>query len=95
MKVIVIAHRADRPAEDFAPYMEKEAKKALSLVAEGFIREIYSRQDGNGAVMVCEAKDAEEVGQRFQELPFVQQGLLTFEIYPVVAYRGIVAAAQG
>ena len=95
MKIIVIAHRnKERPAEDFTPLLEAEAKKALQLVAEDFFREIYSRVDGNGAVMVVEAGSVEEVEKRLQELPFVQNGLLSFEIYAVAPYRGIVNAAK-
>ncbi|MDX1710199.1 MAG: hypothetical protein R3316_03575 [Rhodovibrionaceae bacterium] len=95
MKMILIAHRnQSRPKEDFEPWFEPEAKKALSLMAEDFFREIYSRADGKGAVMVVEADTVEEVERRLQELPFVQNDLLSFEIYPVVPYRGIVDAAK-
>jgi hypothetical protein len=44
--------------------------------------------------MVVEADTVEEVERRLQELPFVQNDLLSFEIYPVVPYRGIVDAAK-
>jgi hypothetical protein len=95
MKVIVIATRADRPAEEFAPILGPESKKALSLMAEDFVREIYSRNDGKGAVLVCEAANEEEAKKRLSELPLVQAGLLDLEFYPVGPYRGIVAAAKG
>ncbi len=95
MKIVVVAHRnEDRPPEDFAPYLEAEAKKALQLVAEDFVREIYSRADGKGAVLIVEAADEEEVRRRLADLPLIRQGLLTLDIYPVVPYRGIVQAAR-
>jgi len=95
MKIIVVAHRNDaHPPEDFAPHLQAEVKKALSLLAEDFIREIYSRADGKGAVLVVEATNGDEARQRLDELPLAQNGLLTFDIYPVGPYRGIVAAAK-
>lgn len=94
MKIIAIAHRnQEKPPEAFAPHMEREAKKVLSLMAEDVVREVYSRHDGKGAIFVLEAASVEAVEARFSELPFVQNGLLTFEIYAVGPYRGIVAAA--
>ena len=96
MKIIVVAHRnEDRPPEDFAPHLEAEVKAALSMLAEDFIREIYSRADGKGAVLVLEAADEDEVRRRLAELPLAQNDLLTFDIYPVGPDRGIVAAAKG
>ena len=95
MKIVVIAHRSENhPPEDFAPHLAAEAKKALQLVAEDFIREIYGRADGKGAVLVVEAADEAEVRRRLAELPLAQRGLLNFDIYPVVPYRGIVQAAE-
>ena len=94
VKIIAIAHRnQQKPAEAFAPHMEREAKKVLSLMAEDFVREVYSRNDGKGAIFVLEAESVEVVERRFGELPFVQNDLLSFEIYAVGPYRGIVAAA--
>ena len=93
MKVIIIATRADRPFSEFEPHMEKEAKQALTFMAEDFVREIYSRTDGKGAVMVCEGESEEAVVERLSQLPLVQAGLLSLEAYPVAPYRGIVAAA--
>ncbi len=95
MKIVIIANRSESYApEDFAPHLPAEAKKALQLVADDFIREIYSRADGKGAVLVVEADSGDAALARLGELPLVQKGMLDFEVYPVVPYRGIVAAAE-
>lgn len=94
MKVVVVATRADKPAEEFAPHMEAESKMALGMFAEDFVREIYSRKDGMGAVLVLEAASEDEVNARLGELPLVKAGLLSFDVYAVGPYRGIVAAAN-
>lgn len=95
MKIVVVAHRnAKATPEAIEPFLETEAKRALSMMAEDVLREIYGRADGKGAVLVFEAKDEAEVRKRLGELPFVQKGFLDLDIYPLVPYRGIVAAAK-
>lgn len=95
MKIVVVATRSDKfSAEEFAPHMGPEAKRALQFVAEDFFREIYSRTDGKGAIIVLEASSEEEARARAAELPLVQAGMLDLEFYPVQPYRGFVAAAE-
>ncbi len=94
MKILAIVHRVDRPDEEFAPHLAAEAKEALTMWADDDIRELYSRVDGKGAVIVFEAADGDAADALMQRLPLVQAGLLTYELYPVKPYRGIAAAAQ-
>lgn len=95
MKILVVASRkADAPGHELQKHAAEEARAALRLVADDFVREIYGRQDGNGAVMVCEAESADAVEKKLAaSLPFAREGFLTFDIFPLVPYRGIVAAA--
>ena len=91
MKIFVVATRnEDRPAEDFAPLMDPEADYALKLYKEGFVREIYSRTDGKGALVVVEATNEETALETLSKLPLAKAGLLSFEIYGTTAYRGII-----
>ena len=91
MKIFVVATRnEDRPAEDFAPLMDPEADYALKLYKEGFEREIYSRTDGKGALVVVEATNEETALETLSNLPLAKAGLLSFEIYGTTAYRGII-----
>ena len=61
MKIFVVATRnQDKPAEEFAPLMDPEADYALKLYKEGFVREIYSRTYGKGALIGVEAENEEE-----------------------------------
>jgi hypothetical protein len=94
MKVFVVATRADRPDAEFAPHLAPEAKMAMKMFAEQFIREIYSREDGKGAILVCEAASVDEVQERLGELPLVKAGLLTLDIHGVKPYRAIAALAD-
>ena len=91
MKIFVVATRnQDKPAEDFAPLMDSEADYALKLYKEGFVREIYSRTDGKGALVVVEDSDEGAALETLSNLPLAKAGLLSFEAYGTTAYRGII-----
>lgn len=91
MKVVAIATRKqDAKPEDFAPHLDAEANAALSLYRDEFIREIYSRTDGKGAIVVLECNDVAHAERVLAQLPMIKAGLLSVEIYGVKPYRGIV-----
>ena len=91
MKIIVIATRkADAAPEDFAPHLDAEANHALGLYRDEVVREIYSRADGKGAIVVLECDDEAHAARIMNDLPLAKVGLLSFEIYGTAPYRGIV-----
>ena len=91
MKIVAIAHRAeDRNPEDFTPHLAAETNHALRLFAEEKIREIYSRADRKGAVLVLEATDEAEAKHILDGLPMAKLGLIRFDFYGTRPYRGIV-----
>ena len=95
MKIVVVATRSDKfSADEFAPLLPAEAKKALQLFASDVVREIYSRKDGKGAILVMEAGDEDEARAHLAELPLAAAGMLEFDVYPVGPYRGIAAIAE-
>ncbi|MCZ6509756.1 MAG: superoxide dismutase, partial [Alphaproteobacteria bacterium] len=86
MKIVIVNHRSeDHGPEDFAPYLTPEAKMAVEFMEDDFFRELYSRRDGKGAVIVVEADSEEAARARMAELPLVKAGLLHCEYYPVKA----------
>lgn len=92
MKVLAIAHRSEtHTAEDFAPLLGPESEHALKLFGEEIVREIYSRTDGKGAVLVLEAKDEDDARAILSELPLVKANMLTIDIYGTKPYRGFVS----
>ena len=92
MRVIAIAHRSEKhKPEDFAPHLEAESSYSLKLFADEKVRELYSRSDGKGAVLVLEAKSVEAAEEILNGLPMAKLGLLTFEVYGIKPYRGFVA----
>lgn len=92
MRFVAIAHRSEKhKPEDLAPHLEAESAHALKLFADEKVRELYSRSDGKGAVLVLEAENEEEAEQILNGLPMVKLGLLSFEVYGIKPYRGFVA----
>jgi hypothetical protein len=95
MKIIVIASRKeDAKPEAFAPHLEAEANHALCMYRDETVREIYSRADGKGAILVMECDDVAHAEKLFGELPLAKAGLLNAEFYGTKPYRGIVAHAK-
>ena len=95
MKVIVIASRKeDASPEDFAPHLEAETQHALGMYRDEVVREIYSRADGKGAVLVLECDSEEDAARHVGELPLAKLGLLSFDIYGTKPYRGIVQSVS-
>ncbi len=95
MKYIVVATR-DKKArpEEFAPHLGPEADHVLSMIKKDIVREVYSRSDGQGAVVVLECEDEAEAKRIIADFPLAKAGLLTAEFYGAKPYRGVVQFAK-
>jgi len=74
--------------EQFKRHSKSEAARAWELYQAGVLRELYFRADRRTAVLILECKDTEEASQILDTLPFVEAGLIKFEIIPLVPYDG-------
>ena len=91
MKFFVIAKRKNNiEQEKFAEFADEEARKAVTLFKEEFIRELYSIKGGKGACMIVEANSEEEISSKFSDLPFVKNNYLDIDIIEVKPYRGFI-----
>jgi muconolactone delta-isomerase len=73
----------------FTPDLLKlEAARAWELQQSGVIRELYFRSDRLAAVLVMECAHTEEAREVLATLPLVQQGLIDFDIVPLIPYPG-------
>ena len=89
MKILAIEHdMSGATAEKFQRYAMEEARKAWDLHQAGVIRELYFCADRNEAVLVLECASVVEARAELAELPFVREGLITFELIPLKAYPG-------
>ncbi len=75
---------------DFTEALIPEAAAAREAYARGDFREIFSRGDVPGAVIVMEAEDAEAAWRLVESLPLFQRGMMDVEVIPLKPYRGFV-----
>ena len=91
MKFFVIGKRKeDLNPNVFKEFLDEEAKKAMTLFKEEFIRELYSIKGGRGACMIIEAASEKEIREKLSILPFVSKKLIDLDIIEVKPYRGFI-----
>jgi hypothetical protein len=61
----------------------QETETIARLQREGFIVQGFRRDDGGGGFTVVIEQNAEGAWARLKELPFVANGILNVEVYPV------------
>jgi uncharacterized protein YciI len=90
MQFLAITRRhTDRFTEaEFAAALEPEAEHARSLYASGAFRQIFSRGDKPGAVMMIEAADLAEAQSIVGSLPFARKKMMDVDIIELRPYRG-------
>ena len=74
--------------EQFAPHLKAEAARVWELYKRGQLREIYFRGDRSEAVLILECANVEEAESLLATLPLVKEGLIKFELIPLVPYPG-------
>ena len=89
MKILALEHeQGDAAAHDFQRLARAEAARAWELYQAGLIRELYFRQDRPEAVLLLECAGVEEAAATLATLPFVEAGLIAFELIPLAPYPG-------
>ena len=72
----------------FRDMASQEASVLFALWMEGVVRESYFRADRDEALLVLEAEGVEQARHHLERLPFVQNGLITFDVIPLRTYPG-------
>ncbi len=85
MKILAIAKVDPQTTpEKIKPFLAAEVKHAWKLYKEGTVREMYSCPDRRlGVVFVLECDGADQAKKLLDELPFVREKLIDFEIVPL------------
>lgn len=73
----------------FRPYRKEEAARVWELYQAGTFRELYFRQDESSAVLILECDNVEEAKDFLNTLPLVREGLIAFDVIPLVPYPGL------
>ena len=74
---------------DFEPHLRDEARHVWDLQQQGIVREAYFRSDQNTAVLVLECESLAQAQTLTAAFPLVQQGLIYFDIIPLIPYSGL------
>jgi muconolactone delta-isomerase len=91
MQVLAIVRRRTETYSDeqFAPMLEPEAQAIRTLYAQGIVRNIWSREDALGAVVLLEADSLQSAREIVAELPLVQSRMAELQMMiPLRGYRG-------
>jgi hypothetical protein len=89
MKFIALEiEKANATAADFEPHLKNEARHVWELQQQGVIREIYFRADQHTAVLILECESLSHAQELLSSFPLVQQGLIHFDIIPLIPYSG-------
>lgn len=65
-----------------------EAARLWELVQAGIVRETYFRSDRREAVLILECAGIDEARSHLGTLPFVREGLISFELIGLRPYPG-------
>ncbi len=76
-------------AADFEPHLRDEARHVWDLQQQGLVREAYFRSDQHTVVLVLECESLAQAQALTAAFPLVQQGLIHFDIIPLIPYAGL------
>jgi muconolactone delta-isomerase len=89
MRILALEQAAEAAeAGASEPFLREEAEQVWKLYREGTVREIYFRADRREAVLMMEARDADEAAGILSTLPLVREGLIRFDVIPLEPYSG-------
>ncbi|MCX6152192.1 MAG: hypothetical protein NTX22_16825 [Ignavibacteriales bacterium] len=90
MKILAIEkENSEITAEQFTEKILKdEAIKVWELHQNGVIRELYFNEDEHKAVLIMECNDVNEAKEILKTFPLVKEGLISFEVIPLIPYDG-------
>jgi muconolactone delta-isomerase len=89
MKFLAIEQNVPGAGSDQCrPYLRAEAERAWELYASGVLRELFFRADREAAVFMMECSNRAEAEGLLATLPLVREGLIRFDVIPLVPYPG-------
>ena len=95
MQFITVSRRRTEKFPDtaFAPLVPDETQQARALYAEGFLRQIWRRDDMPGACILWEADSEAHVRELLNRLPLFRAGMLEIvALIPLKPYPGFCPA---
>lgn len=69
--------------EQYGPHMLDEVRHGWTLYKNGFVRDIYFRQDRPGVALIAEAESVEAARRTLAEFPLAKVGLIGWDVIPL------------
>lgn len=89
MKILALERESPTASADqYRPHLQAEARRVWELYQAGVIREIYFTAEAHTAVLALECAGVDEARRLVDSLPLVQQGLISFDLLPLIPYDG-------
>lgn len=89
MKILAMEKELPGATEEkFRLHSKAEAARAWELYQAGVFRELYFRRDCPCAVLMLECADIEEARKVLDTLPLAKEGLIAFDLIPLIPYPG-------
>jgi hypothetical protein len=96
MRILALeVETGDGRADRFADLAVAEAARLFALVQAGVVRETFFRTDRPEAVLTLECADLDEARAQLATLPFVEHGLIRFELIGLRPYPGFARLFAG
>ena len=70
--------------KDFGPHLQAEAAYVGKLRDEGLVRDVFVKADRTGPILLLNDVNAAEAAERLASLPFVAEGLATFDYVELI-----------
>jgi hypothetical protein len=68
------------PGADIEPRLADEQRRIRELYDDGFIEQLFRREDATGAWLIVSAEDEDTANRELDTLPFVEIGIMTMEL---------------
>ena len=88
MKILAIEKQVPGVTGQCSPHLTAEAARVWELYQAGVIRELYFNKCQLTAVLILECADVNKARNVLSTLPLVKEGLITFDIIPLIPYPG-------
>jgi hypothetical protein len=76
------------PGADIAPHFAAEQQRVAELRAEGVVEQFFLKADRSGSVFILSGDSQAAVQERIDTFPFVQHGLIRFDLIELAAPEG-------
>jgi hypothetical protein len=83
--MIVFARGSITKPDELGPFVDDEMRVVKQLKDEGVMRAVYRRAAGPGTLLILEGQSMDAIRERMDTLPFVVEGLMTFEYEEIYA----------